>query len=192
MPEVQRRRTLYDGAEVVIFSAIMQRFHVFIQGLRNGGKMEINRCKKEAFAVIGKEGSTGDGDGFIQRLWEEANGHFGEVAHLAKKDEKGNVAGVWGAMSDAGRSFLPWEEGFTKGLYLAGVECETEAEAPEGWTKWMIPGFEYVYAEKEDDDTFSGVLEYLKGNGLELAGAVQEFNCSETGKEYLFFPIGRL
>lgn len=154
--------------------------------------MEINRCKKEAFAVIGKEGSTGDGDGFIQRLWEEANGHFGEVAHLAKKDEKGNVAGVWGAMSDAGRSFLPWEEGFTKGLYLAGVECETEAEAPEGWTKWMIPGFEYVYAEKEDDDTFSGVLEYLKENGLELVGAVQEFNCSETGKEYLLFPIGRL
>ena len=154
--------------------------------------MEINRCIKESFVVIGKEGSTGDGDGFIKRLWEDANGHFAEVAHLAKKDDAGNVAGVWGAMSDQTRSFLPWEESFTKGLYLAGVECEAGAEAPEGWTKWVIPGFEYAYTERENDDTFSGMLEYLKENGLELVGAVQEFNCPETRKEYLFFPIRRL
>ena len=29
--------------------------------------MNINTCIKESFAVIGKEGSTKDGDGFIQR-----------------------------------------------------------------------------------------------------------------------------
>lgn len=154
--------------------------------------MEINRCVKESFTVIGKEGSTGDGEGFIMRLWEDANSHFEEVAELAKKDEAGNVAGIWGAMSDEGRSFLPWEDNFSRGLYLAGVECEAGAEAPEGWTRWVIPGFEYVYAEKMSEDTFSGVLEYLKENGLELAGAVQEFNCPETRKEYLFFPIRRL
>lgn len=26
---------------------------------------------KEKFVVIGKEGSTSDGDGFIQKLWED-------------------------------------------------------------------------------------------------------------------------
>ena len=154
--------------------------------------MEISRCVKESFTVIGKEGSTGDGEGFIMRLWEDANSHFGEVADLAKKDEKGNVSGVWGAMSDDSRSFLPWEDNFSRWMYLAGVECEAGAEAPEGWTKWVIPGFEYVYAAKMSEDTFSEVLEYLKEKGLELAGAVQEFNCPETRKEYLFFPIRRL
>lgn len=39
---------------------------------------------KEAFVVIGKEGSTLDGEGFIQKLWNDANGYFSEVAHLAK------------------------------------------------------------------------------------------------------------
>ena len=93
--------------------------------------MEINRCQKEAFSVIGKEGSTNDGDGFIQRLWEDANSHFGEIQHLAKKDENKNIAGIWGAMSDFTRTFQPWQENFTKGLYLAGAEVEDDAEAPE-------------------------------------------------------------
>ena len=39
---------------------------------------------KKSFVVIGKEGSTLDGEGFIQKLWDDANSHFGEVAHLAK------------------------------------------------------------------------------------------------------------
>ena len=44
---------------------------------------------KKSFVVIGKEGSTLDGEGFIQKLWDDANSHFGEVAHLAKKDANG-------------------------------------------------------------------------------------------------------
>ncbi len=51
---------------------------------------------KKAFVVIGKEGSTLDGAGFIQKLWDDANGHFSEVAHLAKKDTNGNIVGIWG------------------------------------------------------------------------------------------------
>ena len=77
--------------------------------------MNVNKCIKESFTVIGKEGSTRDGEGFIRRLWEDANSHFAEVQHLAKKDENGGLAGIWGAMSDFSRSFRPWEEGFTKG-----------------------------------------------------------------------------
>lgn len=154
--------------------------------------MEVNKCVKESFAVIGKEGSTTDGEGFIQRLWEDANSHFGEVQHLAKKDENGGIAGIWGAMSDFSRSFNPWEEEFSRGLYLAGVECAEDAEAPEGWTKWVIPGYEYLYAECEDGNTFPEMLDYMRANNYVLAGAVHDFTCPRTGKQYMFFPVCRL
>lgn len=106
--------------------------------------MKIDRCMKESFVVIGKEGSTMDGEGFIPKLWEEANSHFQEVQHLAKKDKEGKIRGIWGAMSDMSHSFLPWEDNFTRGYYLAGVECEDNAIAPEGWIKWVIPTYEYL------------------------------------------------
>lgn len=153
--------------------------------------MKIEICEKESFVVIGKEGATTDGAGFIQKLWDEANSHFGEIAHLAKKDEDGNIIGIWGAMSDFSRSFQPWE-GFQKGLYLAGVECNEDAKAPDGWTKWVIPGYEYIYVERENDNTFSEVIRYMKGNGIALVGAVHDFTCPKTGKGYIFFPIRKL
>ena len=95
-------------------------------------------------------------------------------------------------MSDFSRSFLPWEDGFSKGLYLAGVECVDAAEAPVGWVKWIIPGYEYIYVENEGGDTFSQMIQYLRDNDITLVGAVQEFNCPESGKSYLFFPIRKL
>lgn len=155
--------------------------------------MEIKQCIKESFSVIGKEGSTKDGEGFIQKLWEEANSHFNEVAHLAKKDEDGNIEGIWGAMSDLSRSFSPWENQFTEGLYLAGVEVVDEAEAPSGWVKWKIPGYEYLYVKCTEENIFEEVLSYMAERGLELAGAVHDFNCpKENGQGYMFFPIRRL
>ena len=77
-------------------------------------------------------GSTLDGEGFIQKLWNDANSHFSEVANLAKKDTNGNIVGIWGAMSDISGSFKPWEDNFRKGLYLTGVECVDDADAPDG------------------------------------------------------------
>lgn len=65
-------------------------------------------------------------------------------------------------------------------------------EAPEGWTKWVIPGYEYIYIENESTDTFGKVIEHLKENKMELVGAVHDFNCPETGKGYLFFPVRNL
>ena len=59
--------------------------------------MEITRIVKESFTVIGREGSTKDGEGFIQRLWKDANEHFSEIADLVKKDERGVPVGFWGA-----------------------------------------------------------------------------------------------
>lgn len=153
--------------------------------------MKFEKCKKEAFTVIGKEGSTSDGEGFIQKLWEDANSHFNEIQNMAKKDENGNIVGIWGAMSDFSRSFKPWED-FSKGLYLAGAECEDNAEAPEGWTKWVIPAYEYIFVECESDSTFPDTIQYLKDNNMTLAGAVHDFTCIQTGKNYMFFPIEKL
>ena len=154
--------------------------------------MKFRRCLKNSFAVIGKQGSTDDGVGFIQRLWQEATEHFQEVARLVQRDENGNSCGYWGAMSDPAREFKPWENGFTTGLYLAGVECAASAEPPTGWVKWVIPGYEYVCVENEAATTFTETLDYLKENGLQLVGAVHDFNCPQTGKGYMFFPIRKL
>ena len=143
---------------------------------------------KKAFVVIGKEGSTLDGEGFIQKLWDDANGHFDEVAHLAKRDENGNLAGIWGAMSDLSHSFQPWEDGFSKGLYLAGVECVDNAEAPDGWTKWVIPGYEYLVVENHNG-AFRDTIRQMNDKGIALVGAVHDYTDPATGKGYLYFPI---
>ena len=139
---------------------------------------------KKAFVVIGKEGSTLDGEGFIQKLWDDANGHFDEVAHLAKRDENGNLVGIWGAMSALSHSFQPWEDGFSKGLYLAGVECVDNAEAPDGWTKWVIPGYEYLVVENHN-----GAFRQMQEEEIALVGAVHDYTDPATGKGYLYFPI---
>lgn len=152
----------------------------------------MERIIKHAFCVIGKEGSTDQGMGFIQQLWEDANGHFDQVAALAGLDENGNLAGVWGAMTDMQRSFQPWENNFSRGLYLAGIECGDDAVPPEGWVKWHIPGFEYLQVENNGDTVFSDTLAYMRKNNLPLAGAVQEWNVPALGKHYLMFPIRRL
>ena len=151
--------------------------------------MKIEQCIKETFVVIGKEGSTLDGQDFIQKLWSDANSHFSEVQPLAKKDENGNLVGIWGAMSDYSHSYKPWEDSFSKGLYLAGFECVDDAEAPEGWTKWTIPGYEYLCAEVESGSTFSDVLDYMNTNSIALVGAVHDFTCPLNGKNYMLFPI---
>lgn len=148
----------------------------------------MDKVIKKAFVVIGKEGSTLDGEGFIQKLWDDANGHFTEVAHLAKRDENGNLLGIWGAMSDLSHSFQPWEDGFSKGLYLAGVECVDNAEAPDGWTKWMIPGYEYLVVENHDG-AFGDTIRQMNDKGIALVGAVHDYTDPATGKGYLYFPI---
>ncbi len=153
--------------------------------------MKIEKITRESFTVIGKEGSTRDGEGFIRKLWQDANAHFDQIADLAKRDENGNLAGIWGAMTDFSRSFRPWED-FKNGLYLAGAECRDNAEAPEGWTRWVVPASEYLAVECEDGNTFTDMLKYMEENGIPLAGAVYDFTSPETGKNYMYFPVRRL
>lgn len=146
---------------------------------------------KESFAVIGMEGSTADGAGFVPRLWEKANGRFSEVEALAARDDSGHLLGIWGAMSDPERRFLPWEKDFTQGLYLAGVECRPDAQPPEGWVKWQVPGFEYLRIPV-GDNAFKEGLQAVADAGYTLAGAVQDFTDPNTGMSYMLFPIRKL
>ena len=129
---------------------------------------------------------------FYSEIMGRRNSHFNEVQQLAKKDETGNIVGIWGAMSDFSLSFKPWEDNFSKGLYLAGIECIDNAEAPEGWTKWVIPAYEYIHAECESGETFPQVINYLNQNNISLVGAVHDFTCQQTGKSYMFFSIKKI
>lgn len=154
--------------------------------------METNTCVKKSFSVIGKKGSTNEGKGFIQKLWNDANSNFHEIESLAKRDNNGNLMGIWGLMSDFSLSFNPWEENFTKGLYLAGIEVKDDAEPPEGWCKWTVPPYEFLYVKFENQNTFSEVLLHLEKNNLELKGAVHDYNCPRSGQQYMYFPIQKL
>ncbi|WP_367179360.1 GyrI-like domain-containing protein [Clostridium sp.] len=157
--------------------------------------IKIKKCIKSSFSVIGKEGSTNDGNGFVNKLWENADNHYNEIEFLAKKDEKGTILGFWGLMSDFSRNFKPWEENTTNGLYLAGVEVRDNVEAPDTWIKWTVPSFEYLYIKVDNEygEAFSYVLNYMDNNNIKLAGAVFDYNCpEENGQLYLFFPIKRL
>lgn len=152
--------------------------------------MAVLKVMKPRFTVIGIEGSTDDGDRFIERLWSEANSRFSEIEPLCKRDSGGAFAGFWGAMTDLTRGFKPWED-FSKGLYLAGAECEDGAEPPAGWTKWIVPSFEYLRFACEEF-TFPQVVAYVKENGFSVAGAVHDFTDPRTGKGYIYVPIKRI
>ena len=153
--------------------------------------MKMERVMKPPFAVIGREGSTDEGEGFIQRLWAEANARYGEVQALAKTDDNGQPVGFWGAMSDMSRAFNPWED-FSRGLYLAGVEARDDAEAPEGWVKWIVPGYEYLTVRCDAPDTFNQGINYIKEQRLALVGAIHDFTDPGTGENYMYFPIRKL
>ena len=152
--------------------------------------MDVERIIKESFAVIGIEGSTDGGEGFIARLWAEANARFEEIAHLCKREADGSFAGFWGAMSDFSRGFQPWDD-FSRGLYLAGAECVDGAEAPEGWTKWVVPGYAYLRFA-QDAYSFDQAAAYVRENGLSFAGAAHDFTDPRSGKGYIWIPVERL
>lgn len=154
--------------------------------------MKFTVISKEKFCIIGKEGSTNMGEGFIHLLWNATNSHLREVQGLAKKDIDGNFVGCWGAMSNFSMDYKPWEDHYTKGMYLAGIECPDNALAPYGWTKWVVPGFQFLKVECEDKNTYSNGLQYLSKHGLKLQGAVQYYIDTHNGKSYMCFPIKRL
>lgn len=146
-----------------------------------------------SFAVIGKEGSTKEGPDFIKKLIEESSSSFSEVSHLGKKNEDGSFSGFWGLMSDFSRQFKPWENGFSEGLYLFGVECPLETAAPKGWVKWVAPEHDYLVKEVTPEtyqDTFKSMVYYqIPLNAYKLAGACFDYSDPKTNKSYIYFPV---
>ena len=129
---------------------------------------------------------------WIQRLWKDFNEHSVEISQLALRDEQGNLAGFWGAMTNFDRTFQPWGNHLTEGYYLAGVQVPIETEAPEGWTKWIIPAFDYLYVPVggRSSEVLRMGLDEIKKQGPTLAGAIQNFTVRRKNSEmFLFFPV---
>ena len=156
--------------------------------------MDIKRLKVDSFAVLGKLGSTNDGVGFVQRLWQDLNDHFLEIKHLALTNEQDAYVGFWGLMSDFDMDFMQWKD-FKDGYNLARVEVPLDVNPPKGWTKWIYPGFEYAVIRVDDEyqACMAEGLDYLKEHKLELAGAIVDFmDPRDNGQPYIYFPTKRL
>lgn len=147
-------------------------------------------------AIIGKEGHCTKNHNVVSELWAAANAHFNEVAELGRKEPDGSYVGFWGAMSDVSMRFNPWEDDFSTGMYLAGIEVYLDSEAPEGWTKWVMPARTYlvvdVVPERYGEIFTDTIQRILPENNLKLAGAVCDFTESATGNNKLFFPVDNL
>ena len=144
-------------------------------------------------AIIGKEGLCTKEKNIAQDLWRQADSDFSDVAELGMKNADGSFVGFWGAMSDETRSFLPWTDGFTRGLYLAGIEVYEDTPVPAGWVKWVMPARKYLVTEVTPEsyqETFATVIHSLIPElGLKLAGAACDFTEPTTGQNKLFFPV---
>ena len=104
--------------------------------------MEIKRVRKDEFTVIGKLGSTAEGENFVNALWKKANEGFEEISSLVKCDAQGVPVGFWGLRSSLDTPLDEWKDG--EGSYLAGLEVKNGSMAPMGWTKWVVPESLYL------------------------------------------------
>ena len=77
-------------------------------------------------------------------------------------------------------------------MYLAGAEVRDDAQPPEGWVRWDIPGFEYLRVETGAPDVFPRTLALIADEGLTLAGAVHDFTDPASGTSYMCFPVRKL
>ena len=144
-------------------------------------------------AIIGKVGLCTKEKNTVQELWQQARSNFSDVADLGMKNADGSFVGFWGAMSDEAMTFMPWKDGFTRGLYLAGIEVYKDTTAPDGWVKWVMPARKYIVTDVAPEtygETFRDVINSLiPGLGMKLAGAVCDFTEPATGQNKLFFPV---
>lgn len=154
--------------------------------------------KVPAFYVIGKmgQGNVENIKAWIPPLWAAASGNVNEIAEQIKRATNGQPLGIWAIMSDYSESFMPWD--ITGGKYLAGFEAYDDSSAPEGWTKWRVPGYEYIVIETslaEYGEAFIyTIATLLPEKGLTLAGAVHERYPSPDDPSIveLYFPVHHL
>ena len=143
--------------------------------------------------IIGKEGLCTKEKSIVQDLWQQANSRFSEIVDLGMKNPDGSFVGFWGAMSDETMSFMPWTDGFSRGLYLAGIEVYEDTAVPDGWVKWVMPARKYLVTEVQPEN-YGEIFKYVINSlipelGMKLAGAVCDFTEPATGQNKLFFPV---
>ena len=68
------------------------------------------------------------------------------------------------------------------------MECIDNAEAPDGWIKWIIPSYEYIVVENHNG-AFEDTIKQMTEEGMSLVGAVHDYTDPATGKGYMYFPI---
>gem|GEM_PF-73499 len=156
--------------------------------------MELTIRHLDEFAIIGKMGSTDESADLVKNLWSQTSSHLQEVYSIASKDKSDRLIGFWGGMSSFKKDLAAWEDNFSKGLYLAGVQAAKDASAPTGWEKWTIPSRDYAVAEVPDlakykDTFFSYVYFLLPYNRYQLIGAAFDFNDPKDNKNYIYFPV---
>jgi hypothetical protein len=142
----------------------------------------------DSFALLGKEGSSAEGPGFVDKLWNEAERGLPEIGPALKTDKFGPL--YWGAMSSFARDLGPWEHDFKDGLYLAGFEMiDPNLIPPDKWIKWEIPARKYFVIPVGADYGISLAegLKALREEGYVLSGAV--FDHLAKGILYLYYPI---
>ena len=95
-------------------------------------------------------------------------------------------------MSSKKRDFSMWEENGSIGLYLAGYEAPLDAEPPKGWTKWIVPGFEFRLGKIEGEGYFYRAFDELTKQGLPPVAATENWFDPDMGDAYFAFPVKRL
>ena len=129
--------------------------------------------KLPSFSVVGIEGSSHDGPDFVAQLWDKAEKKIADVLPSLKIR---NIFPIyWGLMSDNSRSFKPWENDFSEGIYLAGFElADDRLIPPEGWSKWDVPAQTYFVLPLDGDykETLHQGLKTIQANGYVLSAAI--------------------
>lgn len=62
------------------------------------------------------------------------------------------------------------------------MECIDNAEAPDGWTKWIIPSYEYIVVENHKG-AFEETIRQMNEHGISLVGAVHDYTEPTTGND---------
>lgn len=155
--------------------------------------MDRRIVRKEGFSVIGRlgQGPSKFGQVWIRPLWRDLQEEFEAIVHLARRGAGGEVAGMWGLMSDARDYLAPWG---VEGRYLAGCEANPGVSPPRGWTLWHIPEQTYLVLScprGRYQELYESTLgELADSRRYRLAGAVHEYYPPDRpGEIDLYFPL---
>lgn len=147
-------------------------------------KQNLNLKFLPEFTVAGVlgQGAAENAGAWVPALWDR----------MWTKAERMEKPDCWGLMGHPEKFLGIWD---AKGLYLAGVKVEKDAQIPNDWIKWTVPAQTYLMVGCTLDSygkVFSSVkAEYLPKHGLTMIGAAQEHYPDTANPENLeiCFPV---